>query len=151
MRISAKGDYATRAVLDLARHFDEGGVSQIHAIAERQHIPVKYLENILLLLNRAGIVKSRRGNRGGYYLARSPEAITIGEVIRTIDGPLAPIDCASQTAYEICPEEAACGLRSVWVEARNALSKILDNTTFADVCKRTNGNSKLGKTKALKV
>ena len=137
MRISAKGDYATRAVLDLVINFKAGGVSQIHAIAERQHIPVKYLENILLLLNRAGVVRSRRGNQGGYYLARPPETITVGEVIRIVDGPLAPISCASTTAYEVCPEEAACGLRSVWLEARNALAKVLDNTTFADVLKRT--------------
>lgn len=137
MRISAKGDYATRAVLDLALNFKAGEVSQIHAIAERQHIPVKYLENILLLLNRAGVVRSRRGNQGGYYLARPPETITVGEVIRIVDGPLAPISCASTTAYEVCPEEAACGLRSVWLEARNALANVLDNTTFADVLKRT--------------
>jgi len=137
LRISAKGDYATRAVLDLVINFKAGGVSQIHAIAERQHIPVKYLENILLLLNRAGVVRSRRGNQGGYYLARPPETITVGEVIRIVDGPLAPISCASTTAYEVCPEEAACGLRSVWLEARNALAKVLDNTTFADVLKRT--------------
>ncbi|MDP1808289.1 MAG: Rrf2 family transcriptional regulator [Actinomycetota bacterium] len=137
MRISAKGDYATRAVLDLAINHKAGGVSRIHAIAERQHIPVKYLENILLLLNRAGVVRSRRGNQGGYYLARPPESITVGEVIRIVDGPLAPISCASTTAYEECPEEAACGLRSVWLEARNALAKVLDNTTFADVLKRT--------------
>lgn len=142
MRISAKGDYATRAILDLAMNYDkDGSVSQIHAIAERQHIPVKYLENILLLLNRAGIVRSRRGNQGGYYLARPPESITIGEVIRIVDGPLAPISCASTTAYEVCPEEAACGLRSVWLEARNALAKVLDNTTFADVLKRTKKTS----------
>lgn len=136
MKISAKGDYATRAVLDLAMTYGEG-VSQIHAIAERQRIPVKYLETILLLLNRAGIVRSRRGNQGGYYLSRPPEAITVGEVIRVIDGSLAPIDCASTTAYEACPEESACGLRSVWVETRNAVANILDNTTFKDVLERT--------------
>lgn len=143
MRISARGDYATRAVLDLAMHHNEGGVSQIHLIAERQHIPLKYLQNILLTLNKAGILRSRRGNLGGYYLARPPEKITLGEVIRIIDGPLAPIDCASRSAYEACPEEAACGLKSVWVEARNALSKILDNTTFEDVIKRTKGIQKI--------
>lgn len=137
MRISAKGDYATRAVLDLAiSHGGDNAVSHIQDIAGRQHIPVKFLENILLSLRRAGILNSRRGNQGGYYLARPPELISIGEVIRVVDGPLAPIDCASQTGYVACPEEAACGLRSVWIEARNAIANILDNTSFADVIDR---------------
>ncbi len=137
MRISARGDYATRAVLDLAVHHKDGGVSQIHSIAERQHIPLKYLQNILLTLKKAGVLRSRRGNLGGYYLARPPKEITLGEVIRIIDGPLAPIDCASKSAYEACPEEAACGLKSVWIEARIALSNILDKTTFEDVINRS--------------
>lgn len=143
MKISAKGDYATRAVLDLAINYKEGEVSRIQTIAKRQNIPVKYLENILLLLNRAGVVRSRRGNQGGYYLARPPESITVGEVIRIVDGPLAPISCASTTAYEVCPEESACGLRSVWLEARDALAKVLDNTSFADVLNRVPGKSVL--------
>lgn len=142
MRISARGDYATRAVLDLALKYNEGGVSKIHSIAERQHIPIKYLENILLSLKKAGILRSKRGNKGGYYLARPPEKITLGEVIRIIDGPLAPIDCASRTAYEACSEEPACRLKSVWVKVRNALSDIIDNTTFADVCKLNSNKAK---------
>jgi Rrf2 family transcriptional regulator, cysteine metabolism repressor len=145
VQVSAKGDYATRAVLDLALNYDKNGtVSRIQTIAERQNIPVKYLENILLTLNRAGIVRSRRGNQGGYYLARAPQEISVGEVIRIVDGPLAPISCASTTAYEACPEEAACGLRSVWLEARNALANVLDKTTFEDVLERT-GKFKVGK------
>lgn len=138
MKISAKGDYATRAVLDLAinHRLRYGKVSHIHEIAERQRIPLKYLENILLTLKKAGVLISRRGNQGGYYLARPPELITIGEVIRIVDGPLAPIECASMTGYVACPEEAACGLRSVWIEARNAIAGVLDNTSFADVLDR---------------
>lgn len=138
MRISAKGDYATRAVLDLAVQY-EAGVSPIQAIADRQNIPVKYLEAILLSLKNHGILRSRRGSHGGYYLARPPDLITVGEVVRAIDGPLAPIDCASKSAYLACPEEAACGLRGVWVEARNAVAAVLDNTTYTDVMNRMPG------------
>ena len=141
MRISAKGDYATRAVLDLAVSHGRGEVSQIRAIAARQGIPEKYLENILLSLKKAGILQSRRGHNGGYALARPPELITVGEVVRVIEGHLAPISCASMTAYQACPSESACGLRSVWVEARNAVAGVLDNTTFKDVMDRSAGGA----------
>lgn len=139
MKVSAKGDYSTRAVLDLALTFHTGEVSQINAIAERQHIPVKYLESILLSLKKAGILRSKRGNQGGYSLSRPPANITVGEVLRVVDGPLAPIACVSVTAYEACPEEAACGLKSVWAEARLAVTQVLDQTTFQDVIDRQAG------------
>lgn len=135
MKLSTKGEYAARAVLELALNYGQRPV-KIREIAERQDIPQKYLETILLTLQRARIVRSKRGASGGYYLARPPEAVTVGEVIRAMDGPLAPISCVSVTAHEFCPKEAACGLKLVWREARDAVATILDNTHFADVCQK---------------
>ena len=132
MKLSTRGEYAARALMDLALHGEEGPV-KIRDIAARQEIPNKYLENILLALQRAGITRSKRGARGGYYLARPAESITIGEVVRIMDGPLAPIHCVSVSAYERCPREATCELKRVWQEVRDAIAGILDNTTFADV------------------
>lgn len=133
MKLSTKGDYATRAVLYLAQCYGQG-VVQIHEIARQQKIPIKYLEQILLTLKNVGILRSKKGVKGGYYLARSPEEITLGEVVRAMDGPLAPIKCASTNFYERCPEELNCGMRNVWLEVRNAIANILDNTTFSDLC-----------------
>ncbi len=132
--LSSRGKYATRALLHLSLHSDEGPV-QIHEIAERQNIPVKFLEQILLTLKRFGFVQSRKGPGGGYFLARSPEKITLGAVVRAIDGPLAPISCVSQTGYQECgcPDPDTCGLRVAWKDARDALARVLDNTTFADI------------------
>jgi len=135
MKLSTKGEYAARAVLDLSLNYGQRPV-KIHEIAERQDIPQKYLETLLLTLQRVGVVRSKRGAQGGYYLARPPEAITLGEVIRAMDGPLAPIGCVSVTAHEFCPREASCGLKLIWRQARDAVADILDNTTFADVCQR---------------
>jgi Rrf2 family cysteine metabolism transcriptional repressor len=135
MKLSTKGEYAARAVLDLSLNYGQRPV-KIREIAERQDISQKYLETILLTLQRAGVVRSKRGARGGYYLARPPEAISVGEVIRAMDGPLAPIGCVSVTAHEFCPREATCGLKLVWREARDAVANILDHTTFADVCQK---------------
>lgn len=135
MKLSTKGEYAARAVLELSLNYGQKPV-KISEIAERQDIPQKYLETLLLTLQRVGVVRSKRGAQGGYYLARPPEAITVGEVIRAMDGPLAPIGCASVTAHEFCPREASCGLKLVWRQARDAVADILDHTTFADVCQR---------------
>jgi len=134
MVLSSRGKYATRALLDLSLHYEEGPI-QIHDIAERQSIPVKYLEQILLTLKRAGFVQSRKGPGGGYFLAQPPHAITLGAVVRSMDGPLAPISCVSVSGYMECgcPEPETCGLRSAWKEARDALALVLDGTTFADV------------------
>lgn len=132
--LSSRGKYATRALLDLSLHQEEGPI-QIHDIAERQNIPIKYLEQILLQLKRNGFVMSRKGPGGGYALAMTPAKITLGAVVRAMDGPLAPISCASITGYTECgcPEPDTCGLRAFWKEARDALATVLDGTTFADI------------------
>jgi Rrf2 family protein len=114
-------------------------VAQLKDIAERQQIPVKFLEQILLTLKNAGLLRSRAGVGGGYYLARPPAEITLGQVARTLDGPLAPIPCVSQMAYErcVCDDENTCGLRLAMLDVRNAIADILDNTTLADVAARS--------------
>lgn len=132
MKLSTRGEYASQAILDIALNQHQGPV-KIREIADRQEIPLKYLENILLTLQRAGIARSKRGPKGGYYLSRPPEAITLGEIIRAMDGPLAPIHCVSVSAYEQCPRESVCGLKWLWKRVRDSIADILDSTTVADV------------------
>jgi Rrf2 family protein len=134
MKLSKRGEYGLRAMVDLASR-PTGTVVPIKDIAQREQIPVKFLEQILLTLRNAGLLRSRMGVGGGYSLAKAPADITLGQIIRILDGPLAPIRCVSQTAYEscACPDEKTCGLRLVMFDVRNAISEILDRTTLADV------------------
>lgn len=138
MRISKRGEYGLRAMIDMATWKSDNGVVQIKEIAEREQIPSKFLEQILLTLKNAGLLHSKMGIGGGYYLARPADQITLGHIIRTLDGPLAPIRCVSQMAYEPCgcPDEQYCGLRLVMGDVRNAIASILDHTTLADVASR---------------
>ncbi|MDP2727214.1 MAG: Rrf2 family transcriptional regulator [Dehalococcoidia bacterium] len=131
MKLSNKAEYAMRALLDLALHCDQDFVHTAD-IAGRTNIPVKFLEQILLALKASGVVGSRRGVGGGYYLARPPQAITVGDVVRILDGPMDPISCISSAAGR-CSEQQACSIRSVWVEARDAMAHVLDRTSFADL------------------
>ena len=123
-------------MLMLAAAQREGvGPVSIETLAQRQELPRKFLEAILVDLKRNGFVASTRGPRGGYVLTREPSEITFGEVIRSIEGPLALIGCASQKFYRPCrdcPDEAACALRRVMMEAREQLASVLDNRTLAD-------------------
>ncbi len=138
MRLSKRGEYGLRAMIDLAT-WDHGSATvQIKDIAEREQIPAKYLEQILLTLKNAGLLHSKMGIGGGYYLARPADQISLGHIVRILDGPLAPVRCVSQMAYEPCgcPDEQACGLRLVMQDVRNAISGILDHTTLADVAQR---------------
>ncbi|OGD11202.1 MAG: BadM/Rrf2 family transcriptional regulator [Candidatus Aminicenantes bacterium RBG_13_62_12] len=108
----------------------------IRDISRAQHIPERFLEQILLLLKRAGYLRSKKGPNGGYSLAKPPGEISVAEVIRVMDGPLAPIDCVSVTAHEVCPLEKACGLRWLWKDVRDAVARILEGTTFADLARK---------------
>ena len=137
MHLSTKGQYATRALVELAGSYGQG-VVKLHHIAERQNIPLKYLEQIMLQLKRFGFVTSRKGAEGGYMLSRPAREITLGEVVRALEGPLAPIGCVSRTGYAECgcPDPAHCGLRSVWQDVRDAIAEILDQTTLQDVYDR---------------
>ena len=137
MKLSKRGEYGLRAMVDLASQ-PPGTVVPIKDIAQREQIPVKFLEQILLTLRNAGLLRSRMGLNGGYSLAKAPADITLGQIIRILDGPLAPIRCVSQTAYEACacPDEKTCGLRLVMFDVRNAISSILDRTSLEDVAHR---------------
>jgi Rrf2 family protein len=141
MRLSKRGEYGLRAMMMLADTPNLGGpypVMQIKEISQRENIPAKFLEQILLALKNAGMLQSKMGVGGGYYLARSPQEITLGHIERVLDGPLAPIRCVSQMAYEPCgcPDAEICGLRMVMGDVRNAIASILDQTSLADVTKR---------------
>ena len=140
MRLSKRGEYGLRAMISLAdtQKNSPTGMIQIKEISAREQIPAKFLEQILLALKNAGLVHSRMGVGGGYYLARAAKEITLGQIVRTLDGPLAPIKCVSQMAYEPCgcPDEQTCGLRMVMGDVRNAIADILDNTTLAAVIQR---------------
>jgi Rrf2 family protein len=136
MRLSTKGEYASRAMLELSRRHGNGPL-HIREISEAQNIPRRFLEQILLMLKRAGYLKSRKGQKGGYVLAKPPSAISVAEVIRVMDGPLAPIDCVSVMAHETCPMEGTCGLRWLWKDVRDSVAGILEKTTFADLVQKS--------------
>ena len=134
MKISKRSEYGLRAMIYLAKNHDPGSPIQIKEICEQENIPFKYLEQILLNLKNVGLLQSKSGVGGGYYLARSPEQIPFGEIIRVLDGPIAPVRCVSQTAYEpcSCPDEENCILRHVMLDVRNAISEIVDHTSLQD-------------------
>lgn len=136
MKLSKRGEYALRALIDLGIASELGWpMLQISELASKEKLPVKFLEQIFTQLKAAGYVKSRRGKFGGYSLGRPMKQIKFGAVIRTIDGPLAPIRCVSQTSYArcSCPDEIHCGLRILMFDVRNAISTILDRYTLADI------------------
>jgi len=138
MKLSKRGEYGLKALIDLASGWPERSAIQIKDIAQREQIPVKFLEQILLTLKNAGLLLSKVGSGGGYYLAKPPSEITLGQIVRVLDGPLAPIRCVSKMAYErcVCTDEETCGLRLVMLDVRNAIADILDHTSLADVTAR---------------
>lgn len=140
MRLSKRGEYGLRAMIYIAAasHRNPEAIVQIKDIAANEHIPAKFLEQILLTLKNAGLLHSKMGIGGGYSLAKPADLITLGHIVRILDGPLAPIRCVSQTAYEPCgcPDANLCGLRMVMGEVRNAIAAILDGTTLANVITR---------------
>jgi Rrf2 family protein len=111
---------------------------QIKDISQRENIPAKFLEQILLALKNAGLLQSRMGFGGGYFLARPAAEINLGQIVRVLDGPLAPVRCVSRMAYQPCdcPDEKTCGLRMVMGDVRDAIANILDNTSLEDINKR---------------
>lgn len=132
--LSQKAKYALKAMIALATQ-DDGELLQAADIAERQNVPRKFLELILLELRKSGLVRSQRGKLGGYALAKPADAITFGQIIRIMDGPLAPIPCASLTGYRRCADcrdEKACAVRKTMREVRDAAAAILDGMTLAD-------------------
>lgn len=134
MHITYKGDYALKALLDLAIHYGNGVVT-IHDLSKNIDAPIKFLEQVLLELKRGGFVESRRGKIGGYLLARAPIQIKLGEVIRFIEGPIEPIGCVEKK-YTGCKDLYKCIFRSVWQEVTECTSNIIDNITFEDLANK---------------
>jgi len=140
MKVSKRGEYALRALIDIGIADELGRpLVQIGELAEKENLPIKFLEQILMQLKEAGYIESKRGKRGGYFLAIPPKRVKVGQVIRLIDGPLAPISCVSHTEYErcSCPDEEHCGLHMLMNDVRNAISNILDRFTLADTIDMT--------------
>ena len=140
MKLSKKGEYAIRSMINLGIAREVGrSLVQVAELAESEQLPIKFLEQIMQALKEAGYVQSVRGKFGGYRLAKAAKEIPIGAIVRLIDGPLAPIGCVSQTAYEpcTCPDEAHCGLRMLMLDVRNAIANILDRYSLADVVEVT--------------
>ncbi|MGH7561992.1 MAG: RrF2 family transcriptional regulator [Gemmatimonadales bacterium] len=137
--LSRKAKYAVKAMLALAEHGD-GEPIRIADLARQEQIPKKFLEAILLSLRNHGLLQSRKGLGGGYLLARDPRQIFLGQIVRMFDGPLAPVPCASQTAYvrcADCQDEAACGVRLVMRDVRDATARILDHTSLDTLVRRS--------------
>ena len=131
MKVSAKSDYAVRALLELAQAGGGDGPVKGERLAQGQDIPLKFLENILIDLRHAGIVRSQRGAEGGYWLARAPDKVTVGEVIRAVDGPLASV--RGEAPEDLDYDGAAEHLQTVWIAVRASLRTVVDELTLADV------------------
>lgn len=136
MRVSKKTDYALRALFTLVEHFGRGPIP-IRELSRRNDVPKKFLEQILLAMKKRGWVESLPGLRGGYVLAKTPDRITMGEVVRHFDGILAPIACVSTSGYKRCSQEPVCRFRRVFLNVRNYVATLLDHATLADVAKGT--------------
>ncbi|MBK6779081.1 MAG: Rrf2 family transcriptional regulator [Gemmatimonadetes bacterium] len=144
--LSKKSKYAIKALLALAEHGNAEPM-RIADLARQESLPQKFLELILLDLRNVGIVQSRKGKGGGYLLAKAPEQVMLGQVVRLFDGPLAPVPCASQTAYvpcADCADEATCGVRLAMKEVRDATARILDQTSLATVHRKQVAASRQG-------
>jgi Rrf2 family protein len=136
--LTRKGKYGLKAMIALAKEHG-GGPVLIGDLAEHEAIPKKFLENILLTLKHRGLVHSRKGPGGGYQLGRAPDEISVGDIVRTLDGPLALVSCVSQTAYSPCEEcvtEKDCAVRRIFQQVRDQTAKILDGTTLKSAAAR---------------
>ncbi len=141
MKVSTRGDYASRALLSLALHADESGPTSVRDIAERTGLPQPYLEQILLALKGAGIVRSKRGVGGGYTLAREPALITLGEIVSAVDGPIAVGDFGEPHQDGACDHEGQCVLLAVWAGISSRIRHHLDSFTLADIAGMARGQA----------
>ncbi|HHV63979.1 MAG TPA: Rrf2 family transcriptional regulator [Peptococcaceae bacterium] len=136
MRFSTRGRYGLYIMVDLAQHAEEGPVS-LKSVAERQKLSEHYLEQLIPDLRKAGLVKSIRGSQGGYILAKKPEDILIGDVIRVLEGPIAPVECTNISGEDCCEKTNFCVTREVWVKVRDSINNVVDSITLADLIKDT--------------
>lgn len=140
--LTTKAKYGLKALTLLAQDHAQGGLTAIASLAERERIPLKFLEAILVELKRAGLLQSRRGPSGGYRLAMAPDRITVAQVLRVLNGPLALTPCTSVNQYapcEECRDEETCAVRYVMREARDAVAKVLEHRTLADLAEGARG------------
>jgi Rrf2 family protein len=137
VRLSRRSEYGIRALVDLVRHGETRPMA-LAALAERNNLPPKFLEQIMSTLKHGGIVRTTLGARGGYAMAMDPATVSVGRVIRLLDGALAPLPCVSLRYYErcSCPDEATCALRDVMLDVRDAMLAILDEETLAELAAR---------------
>jgi Rrf2 family transcriptional regulator, cysteine metabolism repressor len=132
VRVSAKELYGLRAMAEFARHFGKGPLS-LAEVARSQTISQPYLEQIAIELRRAGLLKSKRGALGGYYLSHPPQATTAGDIIRALEGSILPIQCVAEDAGAPCALEDSCSMRGIWEQVRDRLVETLDSITLADL------------------
>jgi len=130
MKVSTKGRYGLLAMIDIAAHQSQGSVS-LRSVAERNNLSENYLEQLLSILRKGGLVTSTRGAQGGYMLARSPDSITMGDILRELEGSLSPVDCLSTP--EASPQCSSCVTRPVWEKLYSSLNNVLDNTKLSDL------------------
>ncbi|HZT65770.1 MAG TPA: Rrf2 family transcriptional regulator [Acidimicrobiales bacterium] len=141
MRVSTRGDYASRALLSLALHAEAEAPTSVRDIADRTGLPQPYLEQILLALKGAGLVRSKRGVGGGYVLARSPSEITLGQIVSAVDGPITAGDFGEPHQDGACDHEGQCVLLAVWAEVSDHMRSHLDSFTLADMVSRAKGTA----------
>jgi Rrf2 family protein len=134
MKISTKGDYGLRALIELSHHFGQVRPVQSADIAARQKIPESYLEQLLTILRKAGFIRSVRGPQGGHALIRDPNSLRITEVIEALEGTIMPTDCLDEASA--CARNGGCAQSLMWKDVRNAILGVLDNTTIADLAER---------------
>ena len=139
MKVSTRGDYASRALLSLALHQDAASPTSVRDIAERTGLPQPYLEQILLALKGAGLVRSKRGVWGGYVLARTPDTITLGQIVSAVDGPIVAGDFGQPHENGACQHEGQCVLLTVWSNVGEHMREHLDSFTLADMVSRALG------------
>lgn len=132
MKLSTKGRYGLRAILDVALNEQSGPVT-IHSIAQRQEISERYLEQLLITLKQNGLIKSIRGFQGGYVLNKEPRNISVGDVVRALEGPIAPVDCVNDNAQESCSRMELCVTKMVWEELKKAMTEVLDSYSVEDL------------------
>lgn len=134
MRLSTKGHYGLKAMFDLAMHYGSEPIP-LKVVAERQGISEHYLEQLIAVLRKIGLVKSIRGAQGGYILAKPPSEIKVGDVVRALEGPIAPLECVSEHEPAFCEKVDYCISRDIWARVRDSIAEVIDSITLEDMCR----------------
>ena len=141
MRLSTRSHYGLKAMFDLAQNYGSGPIP-LKTVAQRQNLSDHYLEQLIAMLRKAGLVKSVRGAQGGYVLAREPSAINVGDIIRALEGPIAPVYCVSEKDPGSCDEADYCITRTVWARVRDGFTAVCDSISLADMCREAKESHK---------